>query len=70
MKRLLGLLLVAGVKGQRLSGYFSILHFGNAFFSSAMPALVIWVFLRESSRRLVNPLRCTSPASVIGVSLR
>ena len=43
-------------------------HLGNACCSSATPASVTCLG-RKSACRLVNPLRCTSPASVTLVSL-
>ena len=43
-----------------------MLQFGNAVFSSAMPVPASVIYSgRKISLRLVRPLRCTRPASVI-----
>ena len=53
--------------GKRGGGgrYFVISQLGNAFCSSAMPASVTSALAIKSVCRLVNPYRCTRPASVI-----
>ena len=56
----------APAAGAAAGRYFIILQFGNACFSSATPASVIWgQDERLSSCRLIILLRFTSPASLI-----